>query len=216
MNHLLTVTRCITAATVGCLWTAVAQTATNSPAEKMQACFQCQGAGTTKCTTAGCLNGQMDCPASCIKLRKGKWEKRPNRPDPNETMQSITVAGKGFWVSSHHEGVYYVLDANRQLVMQECPSCHGATRVQCKICTGTGIIKCPICDGKKQVPASWSAFDNPKMKDRPSRFKLKGERELVGRKVAVMGSRTRIRTETGDTEVDTADIISEERQSSKR
>jgi len=158
----------------------------------------------------------MDCPAACIKLRKGKWEKRPNRPDPNETMQSITVGGKGFWVSSHHEGVYYVLDANRQLVMQDCPTCHGATRVQCKTCAGTGIIKCPICDGKKQVPASWSAFDNPKMKDRPSRFKLKGDREIIGRKVAVMGSRTRIRTETGDTDVDSADIISEERQPARK
>src|SRR6266567_2032440 len=156
--------------------------------EKTKTCFQCNGKAETKCSAPSCLNGQADCPAPCIKLNKGVWSKQPNRPDPKETMQLITVGGKRAYVSSHHPGVIYVRKADGSLDMQTCTVCNGTTKVACAVCKGKGVVACPICAGKKVVPESWTAFDNPKMKSRPSHFKLKNGTVLVGRKVMAVGS----------------------------
>jgi hypothetical protein len=182
--------------------------------ETTKACFQCNGTGKSKCTAPTCLNGQVDCPAPCIKLRKGRWVKRPdlNRPDPNETLQPIIVQGQEMWVSSHHEGVRYAWGADGHGAMSTCTVCNGTTRVQCKVCQGKGIITCPVCDGKKVVLASWTAFDNPKMKNRPSRFKLKDGSVVVGYKKMASGSEIILRAEKGDVKLQTADVVSEENQ----
>jgi hypothetical protein len=190
---------------------------TNSSVEKTRPCFQCNATGEMKCPVAGCKDGQADCPASCIKLRAGVWKKHPelNRPDPNETMQDLTVSGHRIQVSSHHEGVYYVW-VNGSAEMKTCTTCNGTTRVQCKTCGGKGTVKCEICEGKKVVPVSWTAFDSPRMKNRPSLYKLKDGRELLGRKISAIGSSIRIRTETGDVNLDSADIVSEEKQATQK
>jgi hypothetical protein len=184
--------------------------------EKTKTCFQCSGKAETKCSAPSCLNGQADCPAPCIKLNKGVWSKQPNRPDPNETMQLITVGGKRAYVSSHHPGVIYVRKADGSLDMQTCTVCKGTTRVACAVCKGKGLVVCPICTGRKVVPESWTAFDNPKMKSRPSHFKLKNGTVLVGRKVMAVGSSVTLRTEKGDVKVEAADIVEEEKQAAQK
>lgn len=186
--------------------------------ETSKTCFQCNGTGTSKCNAPTCLNGQVDCPAPCIKLRKGRWVKRPdlNRPDPNETMQTIIINGDKWDLSSHHEGVRYVPRGDKEIEMVTCTVCNGTTRVQCKVCQGKGIITCPVCDGKKVVPETWSAFDNPKMKNRPSRFKLKDGSVIVGFKKMAAGSTVIIRTEKGDEKLDAGNIVSEEKQPTQK
>ena len=184
--------------------------------EKTKTCFQCNGKAESKCSAPSCLNGQADCPAPCIKLNKGVWSKQPNRPDPNETMQLITVGGKRIYVSSHHPGVIYVRKADGSLDMQTCTACNGTTKVACAVCKGKGVVVCPICTGKKVVQESWTAFDNPKMKSRPSHFKLKNGTTLVGRKVMAVGSSVTIRTEKGDVKVEAADIVEEEKQPAQK
>ncbi|TAK95562.1 MAG: hypothetical protein EPO07_15375, partial [Verrucomicrobia bacterium] len=197
---------------VGSFAASASNAQTHSPVEKTKPCFQCNATGEMKCPGAGCKDGQADCPAPCIKLRTGVWKKHPelNRPDPSETMQDTTVSGHRIQVSSHHEGVYYVW-ANGAAEMKTCPTCNGTTRVQCKTCAGKGTVKCEICEGKKIVPESWTAFDCPRMRNRPTRYKLKDGRELLGRKISAIGSSLRIRTEAGDVNLDTADIVSEEK-----
>lgn len=191
---------------------------TNPPTLKTKPCFQCKATGEIKCPVASCVNGQMDCPAPCIKLRVGKWVKRPDlhRPDPNETMQKVKVGNDTWDISSHHEGVIYIPKGDKEIEMVTCKVCNGTTRVTCKTCAGKGLLTCPVCEGKQVVPESWTAFDHPRMKERPSRYKLKDGRELLGRKISAIGSSLRIRTETGDVNVDAAEIVSEEKQATQK
>ena len=180
---------------------------------RTKTCFQCTGTGTTKCSAPTCVNGQVDCPGGCIMLRRGVWAKHPelNRSDPNETMQLVMVGGRKAYVSSHHEGVVYSRKPDGTIDMQTCPVCNGTTRVQCKVCQGKGVVTCPICDGKKVVPESWTAFDNPKLKNRPSRFTLKDGSVIVGYKKMASGSTVIVRTEKGDEKLQVSDIVSEEK-----
>jgi hypothetical protein len=206
---------------LGIFFTFSSNAATNAPAlktegEKVKTCFQCEGTGTNKCPVATCKNGQAPCPAPCIKLERGHWEKRPNRPDPNELMQPLTIGKRSWWVSSHHPGVIYKLKPDGTLDMQPCPVCQGSTKVECKVCKGKGSITCLICDGKKTVPESWSAFDNPKMKDRPSRFVMKDGNTLIARRAIVIGDRTTLRTADGDVQVTTSEIVREEKQTPQK
>lgn len=196
---------------------ATAESTNTVATEKTKPCFQCNGTGKMKCPVASCKDGQSDCPAPCIKLSQGVWVKRPDlhRPDPNELMQLITVEGHKVWVSSHHEGVRYVW-ANGQAEMQTCPVCKGTAKATCSVCKGKSFVTCPICDGKGIIPESWSAFDNPKMKNRPSRFTLKDGRVLIGRTRVIVGSSVTIRTEKGDVQLEKADILAEEKQPSEK
>jgi hypothetical protein len=216
MKSLSTTAFCVVLLTVFHVPPACAQTITNSPPDNAKTCFQCNGAGKSKCAVPSCAGGQMDCPSPCLKLSKGVWKKmNVAGHDPNELWQTFRgKTGTRSWTQAHVGEVVQMQNGEPENI-GKCGVCQGTTKVTCTKCKGTGVTVCSICDGKKTVPASWSVFDNPKLKDRPSRFKLKDGRELVGRKVAVMGDRTRIRTETGDTDVKTADIVSEERQSSK-
>ncbi len=192
---------------------------TNGPgaSEKTKPCFQCNGTGTMKCPVPSCRYGKADCPAPCIKLDQGVWAKHPelNRPDPNELMQLITVSGHRVYVSSHHQGVQYAW-VNGNAEMQTCPVCNGTARVPCTFCKGKGKVTCTICEGKGTVPESWSAFDNPRMQDRPTHYKLKDGKRLVGRKVMQLNTTVVIRTEKGDVKLDTADIIEEQTPSSQK
>jgi RecJ-like exonuclease len=97
-----------------------------------------------------------------------------------------------------------------------CPICGGTGRVKCPLCDGTGEVVCPICGGKKVVPESWTAMDNPTVKTRPSKFTLKDGRVLVGRKLIIMGDQVTIHTLTSDVVVNTADIVAEEKPSAQQ
>jgi hypothetical protein len=53
------------------------------------------------------------------------------------------------------------------------------------------------------------------MKNRPSRFRLKDGRELVGHKTTVLGTSVTIRTEKGDEKFDQSQIVEEIKQKSQ-
>ena len=163
--------------------------------EKTKPCFSCNKTGTTKCSVATCRNGMAECPGPCLKLTKGTWIKRdvPGHTDPTERWQAKRVGKQTWFFSSKHVGEYYTFDASGQPVAHACNVCGGSTAVNCKACSGKGTITCPTCEGKKTVPESWIAFDNPKMKNRPSRFQLKDGRVLIGHKTTVLGTSITIR-----------------------
>src|ERR1035437_527275 len=151
------------------------------PGPNEKVCFACKGEGTVACRAPGCVNGQVDCPASCIKLNKGVWVKRPGRPDPNETMQLIQVSGKQVWVSSHHPGVTYTSRADGGWDMHSCPVCKGTTKVTCSVCKGTGKETCPVCNGKKFISVASTPTDNPWFNSQPDVIRLKDLQVLLGR-----------------------------------
>jgi hypothetical protein len=181
-------------------------------------CFNCGGSGEAKCPQPGCTKGRVDCPGPCLKLHKGVWEKR-NVPghDPNELWQKVRLNSRQTsYVSSGHVGQCFVAGSDGNFTPVVCKTCNGATTLECSKCKGKGTAPCSICDGKKVVPAAWSAFDHPRLKDRPKRFELKDGRVLIGRSVMVLDSTVKIRTEKGDVQVEKADIVSERAQPSVR
>lgn len=95
----------------------------------------------------------------------------------------------------------------------KCSVCGGKTVIKCPSCKGTSSVPCNICGGLKVVPDSWTPFDNPKMKNRPSRFQLKDGRVIIGRKTMSLGDSITIKTEKGSVEIPTKDILTEEKQS---
>lgn len=173
---------------------AQAQVGTSAPANdslggKSKTCFGCQGTGQTRCAVPGCRHGSLDCPGPCLKLTKGIWEKRnvPGHTDPSERWQKVTFGKKsGYW-SSGHLGEVPTLSADGQFFSPKCTVCGGAATVTCSKCRGKGTGACALCDGKRTVPEAWSAFDHPKMKERPKRFQLQDGRTLIGRKVMISG-----------------------------
>ena len=176
------------------------------PNEKI--CFACKGEGTIPCRVPGCVNGRVDCPAPCIKLNRGIWEKQPDRA-PGELMQAITVNGKEIWVSSHHPGVTYTeRPGGNSWDMHVCPVCNGTTKVTCSVCKGTGKETCPICNGKKFIPIAWILTDNPWFNSQPDLIRLKDGQVILGRVAASVGDdRTIVTRDKKILHVNISDIL---------
>ena len=193
-----------------------AQTSTNAAtgaAEKTQPCFQCKGTGKSKCSVPSCTGGQANCPAPCLKPNDGTW-KRMNvagHPPTDLWKQFPKRSGGSVGWNQNHAGELVQIQNGEPVNVGKCPTCSGSTKVPCKTCQSSGQITCSICDGKKTVPQSWSAFDNPKMKNRPTRFTLKNGNVIVGRKTSVLGSTVSIKTEKETIKVEASDIVSEEK-----
>jgi hypothetical protein len=182
--------------------------------ERTKVCFQCEGTGEMKCD-GRCRKGMKDCPAPCLKLTVGIWEKRnvPGHTDPNERWQTVRLnARKSVSISSGHLGEVLVPGQDGNYMPVKCKVCGGTTTVTCPHCKGKGTLGCTLCDGKKAIPESWTAFDHPKMKNRPKKFSLKDGRTLIGRDVMISGDDVTIRTESGDVRVKQSDIASQEAQ----
>jgi hypothetical protein len=184
--------------------------------EKTKSCFNCNGTGEVQCPNG--KDGLMDCPGPCLKLSKGVWVhlEVAGHP-PTDLWQKFYTADGGYqaW-NQNHVGDVIQMQNGVPVDTGQCKICGGTGKVKCTICNGTGEITCPICGGKKVIPESWTAFDNPKMKDRPSYFKLKDGRTLIGREVMVIGDAVTIRTQKGDIEVSQKDIVSEEKPSAQK
>jgi hypothetical protein len=185
-------------------------TATN----KTKECFNCKGTGLAKCPN--CQNGRMDCPGPCMKLSKGVWRhyKVEGHPDTDLWQQFPRKGGSTGW-NQHHVGEVIEMQNGEPVNIGKCKICGGTTKVKCTTCNGTGETRCKICDGKKIVPESWSAFDNPKMKQRPNLVHLKDGKTIAGKVIMSGGSKTRIKTEKGDIDIPAGDVLSEETQKSE-
>jgi hypothetical protein len=136
-------------------------------------------------------------------------------PDTDLWQKFRTKKGYASWNQNHVGEVIQIKDGEA-VNLGKCSVCGGTAQVQCTVCKGTSEVVCNFCDGKNIVPESWSTFDNPKMKTRPSRFKLKDGRVLVGREVMISGSTSTIRTETGDVKVEKSEILEEQKQPAAR
>jgi hypothetical protein len=167
-----------------------------------------------KCPVRSCVHGQADCPGPCLKLSKGVW-RHMNVAGHPPTDWWITFhaadGGTSSW-NQNHVGDVIQIQNGSPVDTGPCKVCGGTGHVTCSVCKGTGEVTCSVCEGRKVVPESWSAFDYPRMKNRPSRFQLKDGRVLIGRRSMVIASSVTIRTEKENVEVDAADIVSEEKQ----
>ncbi|HEX4645261.1 MAG TPA: hypothetical protein VH598_06595 [Verrucomicrobiae bacterium] len=189
--------------------------AVSSGVEKTKPCFNCQATGTIKCPTCK-GTGQMDCPGPCIKLTKGTWIHMEVAGHPaTDIWQGFPSDHPITYWNQNHMGDVIQMQNGQPVDIGKCTVCGGTAHVQCKTCKGTRQAVCNICEGKKMIPASWSAFDNPTLKNRPSIYHLKDGRAVLGRSMAVVGSLTWIRTETGQMELNTSDIVSVESQKSR-
>lgn len=178
--------------------------------EKMKTCFKCNGTGKMKCPD--CRDGEVDCPGHCLKLTQGTWIHMDvaGHP-PTDVWQKFKSPDGGGWdaFNQNHVGHIIELRNGEWADTGPCPICHGTGKVPCPKCNGTGEVVCDVCDGKKVVPESWTALDNPKMKNRPVHFIMKDGRTLIGRKIFVIGNHATIQTATTAVEVNTSDIVSE-------
>src|SRR5690242_6455429 len=69
---------------------------------------------------------------------------------------------------------------------------------------------CNLGGGKKVIPDSWTEFDNPTQKVKPTAIQLTDGRSLVGRIQMRLGSKIYVRTEDGkQVELNTSEIASE-------
>ena len=187
----------------------------SSSAEKTKACFQCNGTGKVKCPD--CTDGLVDCPGDCLKLTRGAWVHMDvNGHPPTDVWQRFETPGGGWRAFNQNHIGHVIAYRNGDWVdTGPCPICHGKGKIECSKCYGTGEITCNVCDGKGVVPDSWTAFDNPKLKNRPGQITLKDGRVLFGKKVFVFGSHTTIQTTNGNVEIATADIVSESKPEGK-
>src|SRR5947209_4063809 len=67
-------------------------------------CFGCDGKGVAPCRAAGCAAGQMECPGSCLRLSRGRWEHMEVAGHgPTEVWQKFPN-GPGQWTfwNQHH------------------------------------------------------------------------------------------------------------------
>jgi hypothetical protein len=190
---------------------------TNSPPAavtgKTKPCFQCKATGISPCLVFGCKDGQVDCPGPCLKLSKGVWQHEDVAGHaPTDLWQRFPRAD-GTWHmwNQNHVGDVIQMQNGEPVNIGKCKICGGSGHVKCSVCNGTGKVVCPICDGKKVVPDSWTAFDNPRLKDRPTHFKLKDGRVIIGRVKMTLGTTLTIRTETGSVDIETSDIVSQEK-----
>ena len=182
----------------------------NVSPETTKPCFRCNGLGKTKCPVTSCKNGQMDCPGPCLKLSRGSWiHKNVPGHDPKELWQEFKGKDETRYWNQNHVGEVIQMQNGEAQNIGKCTICGGTTKVKCPTCKGIGEAVCNICDGKKAVPVSWSEFDNPKMKDRPTDIRLKDGRVIRGKIFMAVGGTTTIKTKDGEkVEVKTTDILS--------
>ncbi|HKI69149.1 MAG TPA: hypothetical protein VKA67_06140, partial [Verrucomicrobiae bacterium] len=115
-------------------------------AEKMQACFQCNGTGMMNCPTCH-GTGWVACPGPCLKLSHG------NRHHMNVAGHPPTDLWITFHNANHtttswnqnHVGNLIELRNGQWTDVGRCPICGGTGKVKCRACDGTGEVKCTIC-----------------------------------------------------------------------
>jgi hypothetical protein len=180
-----------------------------SGGENTKACFNCAGTGQVPCPNG--TNVEIDCPGPCLKLDQGAWVHMDVAGHPATDIWQRFSKASGGWQAwnQNHVGDVIEYQNGDPVDTGKCKVCGGTGKVKCPVCKGTGYVACPICDGKKVVPQSWTVFDNPKMKNRPEKIRLKDGRTIIGKKIIEIGDDITIRTESGNIQIKRSDIISE-------
>jgi hypothetical protein len=182
-----------------------------APVPNEKVCFECQGEGTVPCRVPGCVNGQVDCPESCLKLSHGAWI-HLDMPGhgPGELWQEFPNLGgrEGYqaW-SQNHLGEVIAYQNGVAVNIGKCKVCGGTTKVKCDVCKGTGKVTCPICNGKKLIPVAWTPTDNPWFNSQPDVIRLADGQVLLGRVAVVGDDRTIITRDKKILHVKASDIL---------
>ena len=169
-------------------------------AEEMKPCFACNAKGVEACRA--CDHGKKNCPAPCLKLNVGTWEHLDVAGhSPNELWQKFPYVKDGrngyqAWTQAHI-GEVIEMHNGEPVNAGQCKMCAGTTKVACVKCRGSGAVACTMCDGKRQVPASWSATNNPKIDSDPSYIRLKDGTVVKGRITMQFGNVVTIKTDDG-------------------
>ncbi|MGB7156907.1 MAG: hypothetical protein WBD40_02505 [Tepidisphaeraceae bacterium] len=113
---------------------------------KLVDCTDCGGAGMFFCPNKKCDDGQIDCPAPCIKLSEGRWTVKDGK--------RIRTMGRGGWVSDGHLGELFDTKGGALTSLGKCPACQGTTKVDCPDCDGMAYKICGTCyfEGKVGPP----------------------------------------------------------------
>lgn len=183
--------------------------AKTGPGADEQNCFECNAKGTVNCKAQGCVKGMAECPGPCVRLTKGKWERMTVAGhDPSELWQKIRVANGWQAYSQGHVGEVITVVNGAMVNQGRCQVCGGTTRVDCRTCKKTGTQPCEICEGKKFIPTSWTATNNPWFNRQPDVIRLRDGRVLLGKVAANTGDEAIIRARDGSiTRVKRADIL---------
>ena len=192
--------------------TPVEAPASTAQIEATKPCFRCGGSGTIHCAAPGCKDGQIECPGPCLKLSKGVWVHMQVAGHSADDVWQKFPKSSGGWEAWNQNHVGEVIEVKNGVPVNvgKCPVCTGSTRVQCPTCFGTGKAVCNLCGGKKMIPDSWTEFDNPTQKVKPTTIQLTDGRSLVGRIQMRLGSKIYVRTEDGkQVEVNTGEIVAE-------
>lgn len=175
--------------------------------EEKKECFQCKGTGQTKCSGASCQSGMKDCAGPCLKLSVGTWEKIPGE-DPNKIFRKYPKPGGWQAWSQHHLGEVIEIQNGVPVNIGACKVCGGKGKVSCGTCQGKGMITCELCGGSKLVPVSWTAFNNPKLKNKPNALILKSGEIVIGKIVMRDETVVWVKTEDGKSrQINTEDLV---------
>jgi hypothetical protein len=130
-----------------------------------------------------------------------------NHPDTDLWQTFHQADGTSRSWNQGHLGEVIEMRVGMAVNIGKCTVCGGKAKVKCAACGGTGRLACPICEGKKFVPETWTAFNNPKQKNPPKAIQLKDGRTIYAKIESRVGSRIYIRTEAGKQEELLADDI---------
>ena len=184
-----------------------ADPAANPPAG-MKRCFQCNGAGKTRCPAWSCTGGTVECPNTCLKLTRGVWAPLPGYP-PEQLFQKFPSGRGGYqaWSQGHLGQVIKIQDG-QAVNLGVCPVCSGSTRIKCTKCGGTGLATCSLCKGKFVIPTDWTPLRNPTVapSDSLKEIKFKDGRTIMGKIQMRSGSTVIIRTEEGQMKIDASEL----------
>ncbi|HXI73048.1 MAG TPA: hypothetical protein VNN22_22135 [Verrucomicrobiae bacterium] len=171
----------------------------DGPKEHEKICFACKGAATIKCLAPGCVNGQVDCPGTCLRLSRGTWIHMdvPGH-SPTDLWQKFNQGDGSYTAYTQaHVGHIIAMQNGKAVDIGPCPVCGGAGKVSCPVCKGTGQQACLICGGKKYIPDAWTPTDNPWLNRQPDLIRLTDRRIMLGKIVSTVGTNMTIKTRDG-------------------
>ncbi len=125
-------------------------------------CPTCRGDG--HCHVRDCKEGQIPCPANCLKPDAPGWTKRQidgqNEADAEKLWFPYEYKAKGkketAWFPREQAGELIEMEKGKPVARGRCTVCQGAGHIACRSCKGTD--KCSTCLGEKQFVRGQNLF----------------------------------------------------------